>query len=182
MRAKIKLLTALLNHLIKLREKIAFESSSEAPQVIDIIIRCFGFCGMLMSPFLRTQSFPKEIERVSSWLSCWLCHAVVFLFPTLIYLISTTRPFTGEPLILFAMSDTSFIFICLVLTYKSWGAVVRPHKWSAKFCKEHFFDVSVVISLVCLCSSLHRLCLTQAFPVIFCGSWRAISEPKRTAC
>lgn len=83
--------------------------------------------------------------------------------------------------IMFTFSGAS-IYICLVLTYKRWCAVVKPLTYRANFNKRHLAGMSVVIWVIALLSTSPRL-----FEVSYdvdnsdnlCCAWKKISETKR---
>ena len=58
--------------------------------------------------------------------------------------------------IMFTFSGAS-IYICLVLTYKRWCAVVKPLIYRANFNKRHLAGMSVVIWVIALLSTSPRL-------------------------
>lgn len=81
----------------------------------------------------------------------------------------------------FTFSNAS-IYICLVLTYKRWCAVVKPLSYRANFNKKHLIGMSVVICMIALLSTAPRL-----FEVSYdssgsndlCCTWNKISGARR---
>ena len=82
----------------------------------------------------------------------------------------------------FTFSNAS-IYVCLVLTYKRWCAVVKPLSYRANFIKKHLVGMSVVIWIMALLSTSPRL-FEVSYDVSrsenFCCTWNKISGTRRT--
>ena len=85
--------------------------------------------------------------------------------------------------IAFTLSSAS-VYICLVLTYKRWCAVVKPLTYRANFNKRHLLARSVAIWLIALLSSSPRLFAisfddSTSDNVNFCGFRKTIPTTNR---
>ncbi|XP_068714993.1 somatostatin receptor type 4-like [Montipora foliosa] len=176
---------------------MADDSRSKSAQVVHIVIACLAFCGNLLVCllFLKHKVLLKKSYNVFL-----LLLAVTDLLAVVVLLVSSTLilkdvfPQRDSALansvfcygiwsgwILFTLSDAS-VYICLVLTYKRWRAVVKPHSYTTNFKKKHFVGITVAIYLVSLCSSLPRLFevdYDDSRTDLLCRSWRIISRPQR---
>ena len=176
---------------------MAFEKPSRGMQVVQIIIACVAFLGNLLVCllFLKHKVLLKKSYNVFLLLLAitdLLAVAVLVVSSTLV--LSDLLPPPGHSLpnsvlchgvwpdwVLFALSDAS-VYICLVLTFKRWRAVVKPYSFTTSLNKKHFLCVSLAIYLVALFSALPRL-FEGEYDVsradIYSCSWRAISRPQR---
>ena len=83
--------------------------------------------------------------------------------------------------LMFTFSDAS-IYICLVLTYKRWCAVVKPLTYRTNFNRRRLAGMSVVIWIIALLSTSPRL-FEVSYDVSrtdnLCCTWKELSATKR---
>ena len=176
---------------------MAIDSSTQATQVAYLIIASLAFCGnsLVCVLFKKNSVLLKKSYNVFL-----LVLAVTDLLTALVLLVSSVLilsgllPRQGSVLankifchglwsgwMLFTLSDAS-VYICLVLTYKRWYAVVKPLTYMANFNKRRLVGTSVIISLIALFSTLPRLFEVQYDvdrPESLCCSWKTVSGTKR---
>lgn len=173
------------------------EGDSEATHVTHIIIACLAFCGNSMVCLLFSKN---KVLLKKSYNVFLLMLAMTDLLTALVLLVSSALILSGllptrnsilanqifchgiwSGWILFTLNDAS-VYICLVLTYKRWCAVVKPLAFTTNFKKQRFVGISVVICLVSLFSTLPRVFEAKfdtSHPEHLCCSWNNISGPKR---
>lgn len=83
--------------------------------------------------------------------------------------------------VIFTFSDAS-MYICLILTYKRWCAVVKPLSYRASLNRRHLAGTSVVIWIMALLSTSPRLFEVSydvSRPGNLCCKWKELSATKR---
>ena len=172
-------------------------SPTQAIYVAQIIIAGLAFCGNLLVCvlFLKNKILLKKSYNV-----ILLILAITDLLTASTLLVSSalilsgSLPSEGSVLankifchaiwsgwMLFTLSDAS-IYICLVLTYKRWFAVVKPLSYRTSLNRRRLVGTFVVIILIALFSTLPRVFevgYDVDNPEDLCCSWKAISGTKR---
>ena len=170
------------------------EPPSQGTHVAHIIIACFAFGGNLMVCILFSKN---KVLLKKSYNVFLLLLAMTDLLTAIVLLLSSALLLSGflpnqdsvlaskifchvicSGWLLFTLSDAS-MYICLVLTYKRWCAVVQPLTFTSNFNRRRFVVISVVICLLATMSTLPRLFevdYDESRPN-YC-SWKNLSTPK----
>ena len=147
------------------------ENPSQGTHVAHIIIACFAFGGnaMVCLLFSKNKVLLKKSYNVFLLLLAMtdLLMAIVLLVSSA-FRLSDMLPKQDSVLaskifchvvwsgwLLFTLSDAS-VYICLVLTYKRWCAVVQPLAFTSNFHRRRFVVISLVICLLATFSTLPR--------------------------
>ena len=176
---------------------MAIESSTQPTHVAHIIIASLALTGnsLVCLLFWKNRVLLKKSYNVFL-----LILAITDLVTAVVLLVSSALILSGllpnrdnilankifchgiwSGWILFMLSDAS-IYICLVLTYKRWCAVVKPLSFTTNFNKRRLIGTSVAICLIAVFSTLPRyfeVYYDVSHPENLCCSWKALSAPKR---
>ena len=176
---------------------MARDSSAQAIHVALIIISSLAFFGnsLVCALFSKNKILLKKsynvfllILAITDFLTAFavLVSSVVFLtglFPgdsnAIVSEIFCRAFWSGW--ILFTLSDAS-MYICLVLTYKRWCAVVKPLSYQTNFEKRRLVGTYVAILFIALFSTLPRLfevSYDEQHLESLCCTWKPISGTKR---
>lgn len=173
---------------------MVLEEKVQATNVAYIIIASLAFCGNSLVCFLFAKN---RVLLKKSYNVFLLILAITDLLTAIVLLVTSSLILSGfipsqvsellcrtvwSGWTTFTLSDAS-IYICLVLTYKRWCAVVKPLTYRVNFSKKRLVGMSVAIWLIALLSTSPRLFEVSydvSSPDNLCCSWKTISGTKRT--